>query len=72
MSVASFLLLLGFVAACAAALWAMVRLAGARSAPNRERIERTRVPGNFVPLTPDDIAEDDHRQDLRASGKGGL
>ncbi len=72
MSLEGYLLWLGFLAACAAALWAVVRLARARSAPNRERIERMRMQGNFVPLSPQDVAEDEHRQALRASGKGGL
>lgn len=68
MSLQAFLLV-GFVAACAAALWAVVRLARAPGAPSRERIERLRVQGNFVPLTPEDAAEDEQRRVARTSGK---
>jgi hypothetical protein len=69
MSSTGFLIFLGFIAACAIVIWAMVRVARARGAPDRERTERLRVQGNFVPLSREDVAEDARRQALRAAGQ---
>jgi hypothetical protein len=72
MSVTGYLVALGFIAACAGALWLVLRLARARGAPNRESIERMRIQGNFVPMNAQGRAEDEQRKALHASGKGGL
>jgi len=65
MSATGYLALASFAIVCGLAIFALVKLARVRGAPDRERLERLRVQGNFVPLSSRDIAEDQRRSEQR-------
>ncbi len=59
-------LLFGFLAlVCVGALFALVKLARMYNSPDGERLQRKRMQGPFVPLSAEEISEDEQRSKQR-------